>query len=161
MMRKGERFLKYIIVYKGLMGLLEMAFAAIFISSYDGEHSRDSLNSLAVSFNLDPDNRIISSTIENAGALGSDTVTAIAVFIFVVGAVNCVEAVGLHFRYRWAEWLTVIATGVFIPFELYEVMDSASALKVAILVLNTMVVYYIGKHKELFGKKARQRVRGI
>ncbi|CAG1065647.1 hypothetical protein BAC1_01234 [uncultured bacterium] len=160
-MRKGERFLKFIIVYKGLMGLIEMALALSFLKFYDGANSRESFNALAVSFNLDPDNRIISSTIERAGSLGSDTVTAIAFFVVAVGAVNCVEAIGLHYRYRWAEWLTVVATGIFIPFELYEVLESASVLKVTILVLNTVVVYYIGKHKELFGKKARKKLRGI
>ncbi len=160
-MRKGERFLKFIIIYKALMGLLEMGLVASFLRFYDGEHSIDSFNSLAVSFNLDPENRIISSTIERAGSLGSNTVTAIALLILAVGAVNCVEAIGLHFRYKWAEWLTVIATGIFIPFELYEVLESVSVLKVVILVLNIAVVYYIGKHKELFGKKARKKLKGI
>lgn len=160
-MRKAERLLKFIIIYKAFMGLLEMTVAAGFLSFFDGEHAALSFTSIAVNLNLDQDNRIISSAIEHAGTLASSTVVTIALFVFLVGIINSIEAVGLHYRYRWAEWLTVAATGIFIPFELYEVMRSISAIKVTILVLNIVVVYYIGKHKELFGKKARRKRAGI
>lgn len=159
--RKGESFLKFIIIYKAFIGLFEMTLAAGFLTFFDGEHAAASFTTIAVNLNLDQDNQLISSAIEQAGTLGSDTVIGIALVVFAVGVVNCVEAVGLHYRYRWAEWLTVIATGVLIPFELYEVLESISVLKVVILVLNIMVVYYLGKHKELFGKKARKKLKGI
>lgn len=160
-MRKAERLLKFIIVYKAFMGLLEMTVAAGFLTFFDGEHSALSFNAIAVNLNLDQDNQLIQSTIEHAGTLASSTVVLIALFVFFVGIINSIEAVGLHFRYKWAEWLTVAATGIFIPFELYSVLSSITALNVMILVLNIVVVYYIGKHKELFGKKARMRRVGI
>jgi len=159
--RKSEAFLKFIIIYKGLMGLLELAVAISFFSFLDSRDSQSSFTSLAISFNLDPDNKIIGSLIEKADMLGNGTMFGISAVVFAIGAVNCVEAVGLHYRQRWAEWLTVAATGILIPFELYEVMESISALKVTILVINIVVVYYLGKHKELFGKKARERAKGI
>jgi len=159
--RKGEGFLKFIIIYKALMGLLEIAVAISFFSFLDGKDTEASVTSLAVSFNLDPDNKIISSAIDKAGMLGNGTMLGLTAVVFAIGIINCVEAVGLHYRYRWAEWLTVIATGVLIPFELYEVLESISVLKVVILVLNTVVVYYLGKHKELFGNKAMKKIKGI
>lgn len=160
-MRKRERFLKAIIIYLGLIGLFEMTLAASFLTFFDGNHAAESFTRIAVSLNLDQDNRIISSAIDRASQMGSSTVMALAVFVFIVGIMNSVEAVGLHYRFRWAEWLTVVAIGVFIPFELYEVLESISALKVTILVINITIVYYLGKHKELFGKKARQHLVGI
>lgn len=160
-MRKGERFLKFIIIYLGLLGLSEIILAASFLTFFDGEHAAESFTSIAVTLNLDQDNQLISSAIEHAGTLGNNTIVALAVFVFAVGVLNCIEAVGLHYRYRWAEWLTVVAIGIFIPFELYQVLESASVLKVVILVINTVVVYYLGKHKELFGKKARKHLKGI
>ncbi|MCC6502056.1 MAG: DUF2127 domain-containing protein [Deltaproteobacteria bacterium] len=159
--RKGENFLRFIIAYKALMGLMEASAAASFYYFLDAKGTIDSFTTLAINFNIDPDNRLISSLIDRAGALGNDTMLGITITVFAIGVVNCVEAVGLHYRQRWAEWLTVAATGALIPFELYEVMESVSALKVTILVINIAVVYYLGKHKELFGKKARQRAKGI
>jgi uncharacterized membrane protein (DUF2068 family) len=63
---------------------------------------------------------------------------------------NLIEAYGLHKRLRWAEWLTVFATGLLIPFEVYEVWRRFSLLGVAVLVLNIAIVIYLAKHKELF-----------
>ena len=159
--RKGENFLRFIIAYKALMGLMETAAAASFYYFLDAKGTIDSFTSLAINFNIDPDNRLISSLIDRAGALGNNTMLGITITVFAIGIVNCVEAVGLHYRQRWAEWLTVAATGALIPFELYEVMESVSALKVLILVINIAVVYYLSKHKELFGKKARERAKSI
>lgn len=160
-MRKGERFLKFIIVYKALIGLFEAAAASSFYYFLDAKNTTASFTSLAINLNIDPDNRLIRPLIDAAGSLGSGTVNGITATIFAIGVINCVEAAGLHYRQRWAEWLTVLATGALIPFELYEVIENASVLKVAILGANIAVVYYIGKHRELFGKKARMKARGI
>ena len=41
-----------------------------------------------------------------------------------------VEAIGLWYGKRWAEYLTFIATVVFLPFEIYELTERVSPLKV-------------------------------
>ena len=62
-----------------------------------------------------------------------------------------VEAVGLWFGRRWAEYLTFIATIIFVPYEVYELTKSVTALKVVALVLNLAVVAYLLTAKRLFG----------
>lgn len=156
-MPNGFRFLRFIIIYKALMGSVEMLLAGTFLSFYDLENSDASFTAIASNLNLDPDNRLIHAAITNAGHLDSGTVLGIAAVVVCIGALNNVEAVGLYYRQRWAEWLTVVATGVFIPFELYEVLRSVSLLKIVILVINIAIVYYLGKHKELFGKRGRRK----
>jgi len=160
-MRKGERFLKLIIVYKALIGLTEAIAATVFHLFIDTGDAAVSFTSLAKSLNLDPGNPLIRPLIDTAGSLGSGAVTGITATVFAIGVINCVEAAGLFYRQKWAEWLTVIATGALIPFELYEVMESASVLKVAILAINIAVVYYLGKHRELFGKKTGKKTRDM
>jgi len=51
-----------------------------------------------------------------------------------------VEGVGLWRGKAWAEWLTVVATGLPIPVELYEVARHVTPLRVVALVLNVAVV---------------------
>jgi uncharacterized membrane protein (DUF2068 family) len=51
-----------------------------------------------------------------------------------------VEGVGLWRGKSWAEWLTVVATGLPIPLEIYEVAKHVSLLRVVALVLNVAVV---------------------
>ena len=40
---------------------------------------------------------------------------------FAYAIVFSVEGIGLLLGSRWAEWLTVVSTGLLIPFEIYEV----------------------------------------
>ncbi len=60
------------------------------------------------------------------------------------------EGVGLAMRRRWAEYLTVIATGILIPYELFEVIRHVTLFKVGALLLNLAVVGYLAYRKRLF-----------
>lgn len=54
-----------------------------------------------------------------------------------------VEAYGLFRGRVWAEWLTVVATTSFIPFEIYELVKDVTPLRVAALVANIAIVIYL------------------
>lgn len=60
------------------------------------------------------------------------------------------EGVGLAMRRRWAEYLTVIATSILIPYEVYEVINHATLFRVGALLLNVAVVGYLAYRKRLF-----------
>jgi uncharacterized membrane protein (DUF2068 family) len=77
-------------------------------------------------------------------------ITLLAIGAIVYAALEGTEGVGLAMRRRWAEYLTVIATGVLIPFEVYEVIHHATLFKVAALLLNLAVVGYLAYRKRLF-----------
>ena len=61
------------------------------------------------------------------------------------------EAVGLWLMKRWAEYLTFIATGAFLPYELSELVSGPSVLKVGATVINLAVLGYLLFSKRLFG----------
>ena len=52
---------------------------------------------------------------------------------------------------RWAEYLTFVATCVFIPYELYELSKTVSVFKVGALIVNLAVAAYLLWAKRLFG----------
>jgi uncharacterized membrane protein (DUF2068 family) len=62
-----------------------------------------------------------------------------------------VEAVGLWFARRWAEYLTFVATAVLLVPEVYELTRTVSTLKVLTLIINLAVVVYLLFAKRLFG----------
>jgi uncharacterized membrane protein (DUF2068 family) len=62
-----------------------------------------------------------------------------------------VEAIGLWFAKRWAEYLTFVATTVLLPLELYELTTRITALKVIALIVNVAIVIYLLRAKRLFG----------
>jgi uncharacterized membrane protein (DUF2068 family) len=71
--------------------------------------------------------------------------------IAAFAGLEAVEMVGLWFAKRWAEYLTFVATTAFLPFEVYELTSSVSALKLITLVINLAIAIYLLWAKRLFG----------
>jgi uncharacterized membrane protein (DUF2068 family) len=69
----------------------------------------------------------------------------------VYAALEGTEAVGLWLGRRWAEYLTFIATVVFVPYEVWELTKSISWLKILTLIINLAIVIYLLYAKRLFG----------
>jgi uncharacterized membrane protein (DUF2068 family) len=66
-------------------------------------------------------------------------------------ALEGVEAIGLWLGKRWAEYLTFIATIVFIPYEVDELAKGISALKLITFIINLAIAVYLVVAKRLFG----------
>ena len=156
MAKKKEGILKLIIAYKAVWGISEMLIAALFYRLISANRN-EPFRALANAMRLDPDNGLAGYFIENADSIDSSLLFALAGAIFILGATNALESWGLHKRQRWAEWLTVIATSMLIPYEAYHVITSFGLVKLSILVINVLIVYYLAKHKELF--KSRKAAR--
>jgi len=77
-------------------------------------------------------------------------VTILGISAIAYAALEATEGVGLAMRRRWAEYLTVIATGILIPYEAYEVIHRVTLFKVGALLLNLAVVGYLAYRKRLF-----------
>lgn len=54
-----------------------------------------------------------------------------------------VEAYGLWFGRRWAEWFALVSGGVYLPIELYELARGFSWLKFGFLAANLLIVLYM------------------
>jgi uncharacterized membrane protein (DUF2068 family) len=67
----------------------------------------------------------------------------VAIAAFSYAALFIVEGTGLILGRAWAEWMTVIATASFIPFEGYELVHRATAPRAIILVLNAAILIYL------------------
>jgi uncharacterized membrane protein (DUF2068 family) len=73
------------------------------------------------------------------------------------GTLEAFEMVGLWFAKRWAEYLTFVATAMFLPFEIYELTKSLSVLKITVLVINLAIAVYLLVAKRLFGLRGGHR----
>ena len=151
-MEKHSLFLRLIIIEKFLLGLL---FAAIGFGTFS-LINRDMLvftDHLVVFLNLDIEKAYVQELVDLLTNIRGDTIIGITTAMFVLGSLNILEGYGLHRRRRWAEWLTVIATSLFIPLEVYEVVQKQTTIRIGALVINVAIVYYLAKHKELFPKR--------
>ena len=77
-------------------------------------------------------------------------VTIVALALLLYAALETTEGVGLARRRRWAEYLTVVATGILIPFEVVEVAARPTLFRVGALLVNVAIVGYLAWRKRLF-----------
>lgn len=108
------------------------------------------VDELISQFNLDVDRSVIAITLKKVGMINGHLLLIISIALFLYGALDLLEAYGLHKRRRWAEYLTVFATGLFIPFEIYEVLEKITLIRTGALILNILIVIFLIRHKELF-----------
>jgi uncharacterized membrane protein (DUF2068 family) len=84
-------------------------------------------------------------------SLRSGTLRGVGFGLLGYGLLEGIEAVGLWYTKRWAEYLTFVATTLLLPLEIYEIVSRGSALKVIGFVINVAVVIYLLFAKRLFG----------
>lgn len=59
---------------------------------------------------------------------------------FAYASVRLVEAYGLWRMRRWAEWLAILSTGLYMPAEIYELWSRPTLTRALILIFNTLVL---------------------
>ena len=92
---------------------------------------------------VDPDNRFIHGIIIKAFGIHAKQLKEISAGTFFYSSILLTEGVGLLLRKHWAEWFTVISTGVFIPLEVYEIVERFTWVRVGVLIVNLAIVWYL------------------
>jgi uncharacterized membrane protein (DUF2068 family) len=90
-------------------------------------------------------------SIEHIFTLKSSTLYLVAAAATTYAVLEGVEAVGLWYQKRWAEYLTFVATVAFIPYEVFELARAASTFKAIAFVINVAIALYLLYAKRLFG----------
>jgi len=101
-----------------------------------------------------------SALVQEAVALfthADQTYNTIAWLVAAYGALQVTEGVGLWGGWRWAEYLAVVATTLFVPLEIYEIEHHFTLLKVGALAVNLVAVTYLVHKGRLFGVRGGHR----
>ena len=80
------------------------------------------------------------------GALRSLTLIATAYFVLHV-----IEALGLWLGRLWVEYLILVETAAFVPYEVFEIARHVTWFKVLVLIVNALIVCYLA------GRRLRAR----
>ncbi len=81
----------------------------------------------------------------------ASTLAWVVVGLAVYGVLQLVEGTGLWLLRRWGEYFAAVATSLFIPLEVYELVEKLTWLRIAALIINVAAVVYLVYRKRLFG----------
>ena len=95
--------------------------------------------------------------IEKALHTQHSTLLLVAVGVLLYGVLELVEGIGLWLLKRWGEYVAVVGTSVFLPLEIYELLDKVNWVRVGALIVNLFLVVYLVWTKRLFGARGGRR----
>ena len=132
----------FLSIFKFLKGFLLLLVAVKFLTLFNQDIHQVFTNFID-RHRLDPDNRFIHAIIEKLAGVDNQQLMIFSVGSFIYSGVLLTEGVGLWFQKRWAEYLTTISTVLFIPVEIYEIYERFTWVRIAILIINLFIVWYL------------------
>ncbi len=95
-------------------------------------------------FHMNPAHHYPQVFIEAASKVTDARLWMMAGLALLYAIVRLVEAYGLWWNRRWAEWFALVSGGLYIPVEIYEVVHHVTWIKVGVLMVNAGIVLYMG-----------------
>ena len=104
---------------------------------------------------VDPENRYLHGILVRIFRVTPKQLKELSVGTFIYAGLFLTEGMGLLLRKHWAEYFTIITTGLFIPLEIYELAKHFTVVKLAVTVVNVLIVWYLvarvrGRSKKSF-----------
>lgn len=140
--RERDRILTLIALFKFGKAVLLIALglgALQLIRSDIREQANTMFDALGSSIDVVP----VLKLLRRIGAVAPWRLRLIGSGAFLYAALFMTEGVGLWRQRRWAEYLTVIATASFIPFEVFELTRRLTYPRAGALTINIAVVAYL------------------
>lgn len=81
--------------------------------------------------------------IEAAANTTDARLRTLAAMAFAYSTVRFVEAYGLWKMRAWAEWFAIISGCIYLPVELYELIERATLIRAGVLAVNALIVAYL------------------
>lgn len=120
----------------------------------------DLMTRLIIGLRFDPEGHLVNLVLEKVAMINPHRLREISIAIFCYAALDIIEGVGLAMEKMWAEYLTLVLTASFLPWELFEIIRHITVLKIILIVLNTLVVVYLIFHVQTRFRVRQARIAG-
>jgi uncharacterized membrane protein (DUF2068 family) len=143
-----------------LIGLFKLGKAILFFCIGVGaihllhKDLGDEVLRLATRLKFDPESRVVALLLDKVDLIDAHRLRQISLATFCYSALALTEGVGLLMEQIWAEYLTLILTISFLPWELYELARKPDLFRLSLLIINLAVLWYLVwllRRKKLLG----------
>jgi uncharacterized membrane protein (DUF2068 family) len=109
---------------------------------------------VATALKFDPEGRFVNTVLDHIGEITPHRLKQISLASIAYSGVATVEGIGLLKEKVWAEYLTMILTASFLPFELIEILHHPTWMKFVVTLINVAVlaylIYYVQRMRKRF-----------
>jgi uncharacterized membrane protein (DUF2068 family) len=95
--------------------------------------------------------------LERALATKPSTLALLTLALAAYALLELVEGVGLWLLKRWGEYFAVVATSIFLPLEVHDLLKGITFTRVLTLTINVAAVIYLLFSKRLFGLRGGRK----
>ena len=139
---RSRRVLRLIALERAGRGLLLLAAGVYLLFHLNSDFGRLGERVMRA-IELDPRRPFFHRIVAYLHHLHASELRIAAIVAIGYGVLELVEGTGLWLDQLWAEYLTVIATSLLLPLELYEIVHRPSVWKAAGIVVNIAIVAYL------------------
>lgn len=132
-----------------LIGLFKLMKAALLIAAGIGaikllhKDLAETVTHWVQVLRVDPDNRYVHGFLVRIFRVTPKQLRELSVGTFFYAGLFLTEGLGLLSRKHWAEYFTIVTTGLLIPLELYEMARHFTITKLVVTVVNVLIVWYL------------------
>jgi uncharacterized membrane protein (DUF2068 family) len=145
-----ERFIRFVVFAAAAYGVWRFKYDRGHIQQAFN-HDLPAIRELYQDLGFNFDHSKLIGLIQHSFTLDARTLTYLAIGLVLYALIELTEGVGLWLGQRWGEYFAMVATSVFLPYEVYDLTVKVTWLRVGALVINLLLVGYLVWTKRLFG----------
>jgi len=145
-----ERFIRFVIFGAAAYGVWRFKYDRADIQRAFN-NDLPAIRALYQDLGFDVNHSKLIGLIQHSFTLTSRTLTYLAIGLVIFALIELVEGIGLWLGQRWGEYFAMVATSVFLPYEVYDLTVKVTWLRIGALVVNLLLVVYLVWSKRLFG----------
>jgi uncharacterized membrane protein (DUF2068 family) len=145
-----ERFIRFVVFAAAAYGVWRFKYDRGHIQQAFN-HDLPAIRELYTDLGFNFDHSKLIGLIQHSFTLTQRTLTYLAIILVIYSLIELAEGVGLWLGQRWGEYFAMVATSIFLPYELYDLTVKVTWLRVGALVINLLLVVYLVWSKRLFG----------
>jgi len=151
-----ERFLRFLVLGAAAYGVWRFRYDKAGVQRAFND-ALPAIRDLYGGLGFDVTHSKLLGLVQHSFTLDSRVLLYLAVGLAVYAVIELVEAVGLWLGQRWGEYFAMVATSVFLPYEIYDLTVKITWLRAGAFAVNLLLVIYLVWTKRLFGVRGGKR----
>lgn len=151
-----ERFIRFVVFAAAAYGVWRFKYDRGHIQQAFN-HDLPAIRELYTDLGFNFDHSKLIGLIQHSFTLTGRTLTYLVVGLVIYSLIELAEGVGLWLGQRWGEYFAMVATSIFLPYEVYDLTVKVTWLRVGALVINLLLVVYLVWSKRLFGVRGGKK----